>query len=110
MKLSLIASVLMIFAILMLPMKSTALSMSQFVSICSTQKGDCNEHPLLTAYVGGALDLIAMLDEETDYLGEVYCKETAELFDVPVIINYMMAHSEAYADKNAMLLERRGDC
>lgn len=94
---------------------AAALSMNQFVAICAAQPGECSEHPLLQAYVGGALDLIAMLDEETDYLRQVYCESTSTLFDVDAIIRYMTQHAEDYADKNAMLLlirylEEKGGC
>ena len=94
---------------------AAALSMDQFVAICASQPGECSDHPLLQAYVGGALDLIAMLDEETDYLQTVYCKPTSTLFDVDTIIRYMTRHAEEYAQKNAMLLlirylEEQGGC
>ena len=92
-----------------------ALTMNQFVSICKAADVPCSEHPILNAYVGGALDLIAMLDEETGYLAEVYCKPPEELFDVPSIIRYMETRRSEYADKNAMLaliryLEEHGGC
>lgn len=92
---------------------ASALTMDQFSSIC--RETPCSEHPILNAYVGGALDLIAMLDEETDYLGEVYCKPAKTLFDVPAIIRYMETRQREYADRNAMLvliryLEEHGDC
>ena len=94
---------------------AAALTMNQFVSICEAADVACSEHPILNAYVGGALDLIAMLDEETSYLAEVYCKHPEELFDVPAIIRYMEAHQTEYAGKNAMLvliryLEEHGGC
>lgn len=94
---------------------ASALTMNQFIGICESAAGECSEHPILSAYVGGALDLVAMLDEETDYLADVYCKRPEELFDVPTIIRYMEAQHAAYADKNAMLvliryLEEHGGC
>ena len=94
---------------------ASALTMNQFASICESAEMACSEHPILNAYVGGALDLIAVLDEETDYLGEVYCKPTKALFDVPAIIQYMETQQTHYADKNAMLvliryLEEHGGC
>ncbi len=94
---------------------ATALTMKQFASICESAEMACSEHPILNAYVGGALDLIAVLDEETDYLGEVYCNPTKALFDVPAIIRYMETQQIKYADKNAMLvliryLEEHGGC
>ena len=94
---------------------AAALTMNQFVTICESADVPCSEHPILNAYVGGALDLIAMLDEETGYLAEIYCRSPKEFFDVPVIIRYMERHQAEYADKNAMLvliryLEEHGGC
>lgn len=88
--------------------------MSQFSQICGSNQ-QCSANPILQAYVGGALDLVAMLDEETKYLQKFYCKNTKELFDVPKIIQYMEGHQSEYANKNAMLLvirylEEKGDC
>ncbi len=94
---------------------ASALTMNQFSQICGTAEVECSEHPILRAYVGGALDIIAVLDEESDYLGELYCKDPTDLFDVPSIIRYMQTHQEAYATRNAMLLvvqylEEKGGC
>ena len=94
---------------------ASALTMNQFASLCGSVELACSKHPILNAYVGGALDLIAMLDEETDYLGEVYCKPAKALFDVPTIIQYMELQQTKYAEKNAMLvliryLEEHGGC
>lgn len=95
--------------------KASALTMDQFIKICESAQVECSEVPILQGYVGGALDLIAMLDEETEYLAEVYCKPTSELFDVSTIIRYMKEHRAQFADKNAMLvliryLEEEGGC
>ncbi|MCH9693486.1 MAG: hypothetical protein K0U72_03160 [Gammaproteobacteria bacterium] len=108
-----VAAVLIALSLMSSP--ATALTMNQFASICESGDVECSEHPILNAYVGGALDLIAMLDEETDYLAEVYCKPTKELFDVPAIIRYMETQQTQYADKNAMLVviryfEEHGGC
>lgn len=94
---------------------ASALTMNQFISICESADKECSEHPILNAYVGGALDLVAMLDEETDYLADIYCKPPAELFNVPAIIRYMEIQQTDYADRNAMLvliryLEEHGGC
>lgn len=94
---------------------SCALTMDDFMSACHSFNGECSSHPFLQAYVGGALDLVAMLDEETDYLGEIYCRAPSELFDVPEIIRYMMPNGGSYGDRNAMLLvirylEEMGGC
>ena len=102
-------------AFLMYPTVSSALTMDQVAAICDSGEGECSQHPLLQAYVGGSLDLIAVLDEETDYLSKIYCERPEELFNVPEIIKYMEEHRETYADKNAMLLvvrylEEKGRC
>ena len=94
---------------------ASSLTMTEFANICNSNQVPCREHPILIAYVGGALDLMAMLDEETDYLDEVYCKSPKALFKVPVIIDYMESQQAEYANKNAMLvliryLEQRGGC
>ena len=94
----------LLFAGLLTTGPAAGLTMNQFVRICESAELDCSDHPILQAYVGGALDMIAMLDEETGYLAQVYCKPTDELFDVPAIIQYMEAHQTEYADKNAMLV------
>lgn len=109
-KLSTAAVVLVFFA------NSTfALTQQQFADICATHPGDCGEHQVLQAYVGGALDLLATLDEQTDYLARMYCGEPAELFDVPKIIRYIEQHGSDDPDNNAMLgmvryLEAEGEC
>lgn len=83
---------------------AAALTMGQFSAICDSAPGECSDHPTLQAYVGGALDLIATLDEQTEYLDTLYCETPQTLFDVPRIIRFMEEHSEGYADRNAMLL------
>lgn len=70
---------------------------------------------MINAYVGGALDLLAVLDEQTNHLAKIYCKRPKELFDVPSIIRFMETKSEQYAADNAMLvlvhyLEKHGGC
>lgn len=92
-----------------------ALTMKQVSDICHSSPGECSDHPIIRAYVGGALDLLATLDEQTDYLGKVYCKKPKELFDVSAIIHFMERRSEQYATDNAMLvlvryLEEHGGC
>lgn len=92
-----------------------AMTTAEFVGVCQLSEVSCSEHPLLQAYVGGALDLIAVLDEETEYLGEVYCKSPAKLFDVPAIISYIETKYAELADQNAMLalvryFEEQGGC
>lgn len=101
--------------VLMAPATGHALTMGQFASACEAFDGDCSKSPFLQAYVGGALDFVAMLDEETDYLDRIYCRKASEFFDAPEIIRYMLAHQSGYDDKNAMLLvirylEEMGGC
>ncbi len=103
---------------LLLPLyapSATALTMKQVSEICHSSPGECSDHPIIQAYVGGALDLLATLDERTDYLGKVYCKKPKELFDVPAIIRFMELRGEQYAADNAMLVfvryfEEHGGC
>lgn len=94
---------------------AAALTMDEFSKICRSSPGKCSDHPILQAYVGGALDLLASLDEKTDYLTKLYCKEPKQLFDVPAIIRFMEQRSAQYASDNAMLLavryfEEQGGC
>ncbi len=97
------------------PTNGFALTMGEFASVCDSFNGECSNIPFLQAYVGGALDLVAMLDEETDYLEEIYCREPREFFEVGDIISYMLANRDGYENKNAMLLvirylEEMGGC
>lgn len=115
MNLRIMALATALIATLVITRPATALTMNQFSRICESAETQCRKHPILNAYVGGALDLIAMLDEETDYLGEVYCRPAKTLFDVPSIIRYLETHQTNYSNKNAMLvliryLEEHGGC
>ena len=106
------------FVTLLLPLhapSATALTMDEFSNICQSSPSECSDHPMLQAYVGGALDLLATLDERTDYLKKLYCKEPNKLFDVPTIIRFMEQRSEQYVNDNAMLVlvryfEEHGGC
>lgn len=98
-----------------LPSTLHALTVEEFASICTSIKGRCSASPFVQAYIGGALDLVAMLDEETPYLGEVYCTAPGELFDVPTIVDYILSNRHKEDKRNAMLLvihylEQRGGC
>ena len=115
MRFRIFATLVIFTPFLLLPKDTYSLTMEEFTAICYSIKGDCTEHPILQAYVGGALDLIATLDEQTNYLTEIYCKKPATLFKVPNVIRYMKKHQEAYASQNAMLLfiryfEEKGGC
>lgn len=94
---------------------ANALTTAEFMQVCASADLSCSEHPLLHAYIGGGLDLLATLDEETAYMETVYCGDPKDLFDVPAIIRYMEDRQAAYADRNAMLLvvryfEEHGGC
>ena len=109
------AALLALWAAVLLPTHTQALSVDELLDACEQTGRPCKEIPWVQAYIGGALDLIAMLDEETDYLGEVYCKPPDVLFDVSGILDFVSRHREAYGDRNAMLLviryfERYGGC
>ncbi len=115
MNVRLLATSLIALLLSLHPPSTPALTMKQVSDICHSPPGKCNDHPIIRAYVGGALDLLATLDERTDYLGKVYCKKPKELFDVPAILRFMESHSEQYASDNAMLLliryfEEHGGC
>ncbi len=95
--------------------KASALTMEEFSNICNTLPVECSQSPVMNAYVGGALDLVATLGEQTNYLQPIYCKDPKDLFDIPVIINYMEQHSQQYEKNNAMLVlvkyfEEHGAC
>lgn len=106
------------FIVLVLSMHvptAKALTMQQFSDICDSSPKECVDYPVLQAYVGGALDLLATLDERTDYLDKIYCKEPEALFDVAKIIRFMELRKEQYAKENAMLVfiryfEEQGAC
>ena len=48
--------------------------------------------------------MIATLDERTELLGTVYCRDPAELFDVPGSIRYINTAATDDLDANAMTL------
>lgn len=94
---------------------ASALTATQFQSICAASKSPCSDNPVIQAYVGGSLDLLAVLTEETVYLERIYCEDASSLFDVAKIIEYIQTHHQEYAEKNAMLLvvryfEKHGEC
>ncbi|MEM9388599.1 MAG: hypothetical protein AAGA68_26400 [Pseudomonadota bacterium] len=99
----LVASALLLSA--SLPTTSHALTVAGFKAICEAATVACDAHPMLNAYVGGSLDMIATLDERTSFLGEVYCRAPQELFDVAAIIRYVEHKApRAQANANAMTL------
>jgi len=104
----------LVFFLMQAP-NASALTMKEVYYICQSTPGDCSENQIVKAYVGGALDLIITLDEKTDYLKKVYCKNPKSLMNVTNIIHYMGKNSNQYADDNAMLVviryfEEHGGC
>ncbi len=102
-------------ALLLAPGRSEALSVDELLDACEQTGAPCKDIPWVQAYIGGALDLIAMLDEETEYLDQVYCKSPEDLFDVPGILGYIERNRTGNGGKNAMLLviqffEEYGGC
>jgi len=94
---------------------AASLTASEFIEICDSMGTECTENPILQAYVGGALDMIAALDEETTYLEGIVCKDKKTLFNVSRIIQFMQKNSDQYAAQNAMrrlihYLEDNGGC
>lgn len=104
MNIRLLATSLITLLLSLHPSSALALTMKQVSEICHSSSDECSNHPIIRAYVGGALDLLATLDERTDYLGKVYCKKPKELFDVSAIIRFMELRSERFATDNAMLI------
>ncbi len=116
MKKSAIAFTLLTSAVLLpLTPPAQAMKISEFTQICGSTPMPCTDIPMIRAYVGGALDLLAALDENTDYLTTIYCKPTQELFDTAKVIQFMQAHQSENPSRNAMMLviqymEEQGDC
>lgn len=92
-----------------------ALTVQEFKQICLTQEADCEEHPAINAYIGGGLDLLASLQEETEYLQRLYCGQPDTLFDAKKIIQFIEQSSKEFEQQNAMLrlvayFEQQGGC
>jgi len=101
--------------LLFFSMNAFPLSVQQFSEICRSGTVKCSDDPVMHAYVGGALDLLATLQEETGYLEKIYCKAPLALFDVPTIIGFMEERAGVDDQRNAMLLfidyfEQQGGC
>ena len=94
---------------------ANAMKTEEFLRICESIPGECSESPYIQAYVGGALDFVAVLDEESDYLSQIYCEDPRSFFDVPAIIRFMESNGAGHEQNNAMLLvlrylEEHGGC
>ena len=95
-----------------------AITVQEFKLICNasnTEKISCDEHPMINAYIGGGLDLVASLDEGTKYLGKLYCEQPETLFDVKTIIRFIERSKQEYDNQNAMFrlvayLEQHSNC
>lgn len=103
------------FSLFIMANPTHALTVQQFKDACAMQETSCGEHPVLNAYIGGALDLVAGLQEETDYLSNLYCKQPEELFDIKKITQFIEQSETQHDNKNAMLLlvayfEQLGGC
>lgn len=97
------------------PFGASAMTIEEFNSICNSATIPCHDIPFMQAYIGGALDLLAMLDEETDYLESLYCAPKQELLATTPIINYVLEHKSERPARNAMMLliqylEEKGGC
>lgn len=115
MKTRFLVTTLISLVLSLLTPSASALTMKQVSDICHSSTGQCSDNPIIQAYIGGALDLLATLDERTDYIKKVYCKNPKQLFDVKAIIRYMEQRSKQYAQDNAMLVlvryfEEHGGC
>jgi len=84
--------------------EAKALTVQQFVNICQQGEIECHKQPILQSYVGGALDMIAVLQESNALLTKVYCKKPKVLFGVRQIINFILNNSDTDKSKNTMLL------
>lgn len=81
-----------------------SLTMEQFSDICAQHSGDCHDLPLINAYIGGAMDLIATLDERTDYLPtKIYCADPREIFNAEDIVAFMLRNDQNLSSENAMI-------
>lgn len=92
-----------------------ALTVGEFVTVCEQAGRPCADIPVLQAYVGGALDFVAVLHEQTDYVRPIYCRSPDELFDLPAIIAFIEDNRAGNANSNAMtlvvrFLEEFGQC
>jgi len=95
--------------------QANAMKIAEFTQICGSAPIPCADIPFIQAYVGGALDLLAALDEDTEYLADMYCKPARELFNTAKIIKFMEAHQNEDPSRNAMMLviqyvEEEGGC
>ena len=94
---------------------SYALTLGEFNQICVSFQRNCSEHPVVQAYVGGALDLLATLNEREMLVTQPYCKSPDQLFDVAAIVAFLQNRPSIEGRDNAMLgviryFENNGGC
>ena len=96
---------LLIGLLTLLPIASAhSLTVKEFSNICNQYSGDCHELPIVNAYIGGAMDLIATLDEKTDYFPtKIYCTDPREIFDGKEIVDFILTNDHVLPAENAML-------
>ena len=104
-----------LFGLFITVQQANALTVQQYKDACASQEASCDQHPILNAYIGGALDLLASLQDETDYLSTLYCIQPAEIFDTKKISSFIENSDARHNHKNAMLLlvayfEQHGGC
>ena len=90
MKIGIFAFIVTITLSVLITKEAKALTVQQFVNICQQGGNECSKRPILQSYVGGALGMIAVLQESNAVLTKVYCKKPKGLFDVTKIINFIL--------------------
>ena len=92
------------------------LTTAEFFKICKGHGATkCSDVPILQAYIGGSLDLLATLVDHSDYMEQLYCVEPEKLYSVELIMAYMEKERASYESANAMNLvikyfEENGGC
>jgi len=79
-----------------------ALTLAQFNAICADQPVPCTQHPALHAYIGGAIDLLVAMRQNSDYLSPMTCALTPQHLDVNTIITFMTEYEPQSPERDAM--------
>ncbi|MEM9622582.1 MAG: hypothetical protein AAF993_13090 [Pseudomonadota bacterium] len=69
-----------LICLLGLPLRADALTVDELLLACERDGRPCAQIPWIQAYLGGGFDLIASLDEKTEYLEQIYCLAPEDLF------------------------------
>jgi len=91
-----------------------ALDVEQFNQLCDLKQQSRSQ--LCNVYLGGALDAIAVLNDEAKAnYKPLYCVHESEVFDMDKIIQFVQSQPSAMRNKNAILpvvefLKRHGEC